>query len=197
MRKFLPSIHGFKFANSFDTQPLFKLFGKIPVGNAANGLCGGMVLTALDYFLSEKNIPSDENSPNFGNELYHYLVKRQIDSLNLPFGAVKNYLWTAYSEILFETLKELLFSNKSYPVPLTLINVHSWNPLSTFKNHQVLAYENDLLKSATIKIYDPNYPGDDDVHLKVTIGEEMDFWHSHSGYFRGFYVSKYHEKNPS
>lgn len=49
---FLPSRHGFAFVNSWPSEPAVVLttpFGKIGVGNASAGLCGGMVFAALDY----------------------------------------------------------------------------------------------------------------------------------------------------
>ena len=52
----LPSIHGFKFPNSFSvTVPLPRPFPPISPGF---GLCGGMASAALDYFLSCIPIPS-------------------------------------------------------------------------------------------------------------------------------------------
>ncbi|MBV9099387.1 MAG: hypothetical protein JO079_15160, partial [Frankiaceae bacterium] len=51
---FLPSIFGFRFVNSFPDEPDYQVdipkVGKVSIGNASNGLCGGMVYTVCDYF---------------------------------------------------------------------------------------------------------------------------------------------------
>ena len=51
--RFLPSRHGFAFTNAWPSQPAVVLdthLGQINIGNAAAGLCGGMVFVALDYW---------------------------------------------------------------------------------------------------------------------------------------------------
>src|SRR5262245_45486574 len=51
------------------------------------GLCGGMAFSALDYYLDSLPVPPGKHQPTFddanGKKLRNYLVKRQIDSLNL------------------------------------------------------------------------------------------------------------------
>jgi hypothetical protein len=83
---FLPSRCGFHFSNSsFPHVPHGKinLFGKeIAIGDAANGLCGGMVFAACDYFESRISIPPDRVAPSSGR-LFDYIVKRLYDSFNL------------------------------------------------------------------------------------------------------------------
>ncbi len=50
---FLPSQDAFAFTNAWPSEPAVVVptpFGKISIGNAAAGLCGGMVFAALDYW---------------------------------------------------------------------------------------------------------------------------------------------------
>ena len=82
---FLPSTSGFHFSNSFDHVPDLKIniLGKqIGIGDASNGLCGGMVFAARDYFESRISIPPDTDAPSSGR-LFDYIVKRLFDSFDL------------------------------------------------------------------------------------------------------------------
>jgi hypothetical protein len=51
-------------------------------------------------------------------------------------------------------------------VPLGLVKEYGASPLKLAKNHQVLAYGYDLVgDDLTVRVYDPNYPGDDSASL--------------------------------
>jgi hypothetical protein len=84
---FLPSTSGFHFSNSnFAHVPdltLGVLGQQIKIGDASNGLCGGMAFAVRDYFETGKPIPSDKTNPSSGT-LFDYLVARLFDSFNLP-----------------------------------------------------------------------------------------------------------------
>lgn len=102
---FLPSQHGFKFANSFSGHgpvATVRLFGaSIHVGDISAGLCGGMVYAALDFFLARRPIPADTSSPTQG-PLLDYISQRQIESLGPPqmLEAYKyaSWLWSKTHE---------------------------------------------------------------------------------------------------
>jgi hypothetical protein len=50
---FVASQDGFAFTNAWPSEPAVVLptpFGQIDIGNAAAGLCGGMVFAAVDYW---------------------------------------------------------------------------------------------------------------------------------------------------
>jgi len=87
---FLPSTSGFHFSNSsFDHVPPIKidiLGNQIGIGDAANGLCGGMVFAARDCFEAGVPIPPDTAAPSSG-PLFDYIVKRLLDSFNLILPA--------------------------------------------------------------------------------------------------------------
>src|SRR6185437_8999559 len=54
---FVPSQDAFAFTNSWPSAPAVTVqtpFGQVGIGNADNGLCGGMVFAALDYWHAGK-----------------------------------------------------------------------------------------------------------------------------------------------
>jgi VCBS repeat protein len=82
---FLPSTSGFHFPNSFDHVPdltIDVLGNKVGIGDANNGLCGGMVFAVRDYFEAGIPIPQQNFSPSSG-PLFDYIVKRLFDSFDL------------------------------------------------------------------------------------------------------------------
>jgi hypothetical protein len=88
--EFLPSRNGFAFANAFPHVPAKEIdlvVTKVPLGDASNGLCGGMVYAALDYFVAQRPLPpndppaADGTIPAPGSgPLFDYLVDRLLDS---------------------------------------------------------------------------------------------------------------------
>src|SRR6476659_1864864 len=65
---FLPSKNGYKFSNHwgdvpYTLPPLRGSFLDYKYGNAANGLCGGMVNSARDYFEANIAIPAQVTAP--------------------------------------------------------------------------------------------------------------------------------------
>src|SRR5436190_19892466 len=94
---FLPGKHGFRFSNSFPAGPLVTVrlpgLGPVPLGNASQGLCGGMVFAARDYFEAGTPIPDCEEPPATGSLLFDYLVRRLWDRFRLPCGPFRYYAW--------------------------------------------------------------------------------------------------------
>jgi hypothetical protein len=84
---FLPSINGLAFTNDWPSEPDVEIdvprFGKVAIGNASNGLCGGMVFTVLDVFVGD-GPPLTAPRPDPGSPLYTYIVGRLFDSFDLP-----------------------------------------------------------------------------------------------------------------
>lgn len=186
---FQPSVNGFHFANSFPHEPLLGVsipgLGPVSIGDAANGICGGMVYTVRDLF-EAGCLPGAENDPPAsGSVEFEYLVSRLVDSFNLPTGPMR------YFELMNPMLPDAtgplgavgvhgrpwVMIDESWPdvrgdidagilSPLGLIRVLSSDPRKLGQNHQVLAYRYAVDgNTITIGVYDPNHPGDDTVTL--------------------------------
>src|SRR6266498_1466408 len=89
---FTPQGSGFRFANDFPHVPLRNIgvpgVFSVPIGDASNGLCGGMAFAARDYFEAGRTPPPDATAPSSG-PLFDYFVKRLFHSFNLPYGPAR------------------------------------------------------------------------------------------------------------
>ena len=170
--RFNPAVHGFKFANTFANNMLSQFDVR------TDGLCGGMVYAALDYFNAEKTIPQQNYEPTEGTALRQFIYRRQVESLasNLdkwaeltvnPFGTRNEefYRWGLDGKPggRIDELKREIDAGR--PVPLGLKGCNE----GCNGDHQVLAigydmggYQGDFganLRQFKIFIYDPNFPG--------------------------------------
>ena len=180
---FTPSINGLHFVNSFPHEPVvtveIPLFGKIAIGDASGGLCGGMAFTVRDVFEAKSRAPiPDTTPPGPDTPLFKYLADRLIDSFDLPkAGFMKYYAWMtspdhdtgpilvrrglAWKTIMEEWPHRIRQSlDAGQLCVLGLVTVASVNPADLGRNHQVLAYGYDLggSNNLTLLIYDPNTP---------------------------------------
>lgn len=182
---FTPSFNGLHFVNAFPHEPDIVVdappFGRIEIGDASNGLCGGMVLTVCDVFATAGMAPlPDTDSPAQGSPLFRYIVARLIDSFDLPrAGFMKYYDWMvtadhdigwppffirrglAWKTIVDEwpaTIRPELDAGRLCPIGL--VTIASPDPRQLGQNHQVLAYGYDLDDASNLSlcIYDPNTP---------------------------------------
>jgi hypothetical protein len=189
--EFKPSTHGFHFANDFPQAPVltirFPRLGSIGIGNAAGGLCGGMVFAVRDFFEADQPPPESAQVPNPGTRLFEFLARRLMDSFNLPGGVLKYYRWMtcpdgnhrsvqglAWRTIHQEWPRIRALIDQGHPCPLGLVTVQSLAPLRLGENHQVLAYGYDLdekKQHLTIQVYDPNHPRQDDLTLSLAIDQ--------------------------
>ncbi len=192
---FLPSLDGFHFDNRFPAVPdrvITTPFGDLPIGNAANGLCGGMVYAALDYYNARQPIPADTDAPSSGS-LFDYLVSRLIDSFDLPTGVLRYMEWMNPNYPDSQTFFGKLFGGlngrpwcmirQEWPVikarldagqacPLGLVRLLSKEMKDLGHNHQVMAYGYDLKGTdLTLYIYDPNYHNNDEITLKLSTAD--------------------------
>jgi hypothetical protein len=185
---FLPSTYALHFPNDFPSAPIFR-FGlgsvQIPVGNAANGLCGGMVFAARDLFESGAEAPPATNPPERGSALFRYLVRRLFSSFDLPLGPLRYWFWMALptgdggvaSGLTARTIRRELPKVKAdidqgELSALGLIRTRSINPLSLGLNHQVLAYryeEDEQAGTVTVSVYDPNHPDQNSMALTLRL----------------------------
>jgi hypothetical protein len=183
---FIPSQHGFKFVNRFSgypfpfTVPQLPGLLEVPKGY---GLCGGMSSAAADFLLSGRSFPPIASVPEAATPMHQYLFRRQIDSFGrLGDAVLKVARWTAlpdggkrgtYRRSYEEFWKVRARLDKSEPVVLALIYDRANTPAeiiqNIWNNHQVLAfgYSQDPARNAAIYVYDPNYPGRDDVRLEA------------------------------
>lgn len=210
---FLASKHGFPFPNCYPPgSPVVELptpFGRITLGDASGGLCGGMVFAALDFYLTGVACPAVPTDP-----VYRYLCRRLLDSWNLPFGVLRYFDWqrrpgasrrwagvrvqdgVARLTIEEEWPKVKAWLDRGQPAPLGLVKAHSFSPRQLPKNHQVLALgyrlEGDDL---TVRVYDPNHPGDDTTTLALSLRDpeaEATVTHNREGArVRGFFLTEY------
>ena len=166
---FLPSTRGFRFANDFPHVPVRRIgvsgVLSIPIGDASNGLCGGMAFAVRDYFEAGREPPADTSAPGSG-PLFDYLCDRLFDSFDLPLGPAR-YLelmsplladgegwWSrmglaphgrAWRMVCDEWPRVRTDIDAGHPSPLGLIEVKSSNPMDLKHDHQVLAYGYDLI----------------------------------------------------
>jgi hypothetical protein len=201
---FKPSTNGFHFSNSGWKDKNIKLpvveislpkpIGKIDISNSTQGLCGGMVYAAMDYFYAKKSIPQTTDPPaKESDPLFQYLKKRLETSWD-PTGAGVNYVKFMQPEypdgdegvpqgLGVEKGRSFVIAREEWPKikadidahklsPLGLVQVKSLNPIDIGKNHQVLAYAYELNNNlVTLSIYDPNVQLNDTVRLQFNVGD--------------------------
>jgi len=180
VQTFTPSRDGFRFKNSFSGSPLPKMMRGLAAQLGASvpnryGLCGGMSSAAADYFFARTAPPSVQTPPSEGSPLYEYLYDRQLDSLGTGmFYAAKVGRWMMLDDLgrdgtqartkpEVQKIKDEIKARGVAMVYLVFGGPDGKTPL--WENHQVLAYQAD---DDAIRIYDPNFPGDDTAKLAIT-----------------------------
>ena len=211
---FAPSASGFRFPNRFPPEPVLAMGvgqRRLGVGNASNGLCGGMVFAVRDLFEAGIAPPPATEPPAGGSPLFRYVVRRLFHSFDLPVGPARYMAWMVRPSregrlglrgIAARTVGRewpliKLDLDRGVLSPIGLVRVHSFNPLELGRNHQVLAYGYQLDEESagvTISVYDPNHPGDDEVALSFSLKPGADW---KVGYFpgelpvRGFFRTRF------
>ena len=191
---FLPSRHGFGYTNAWPPQPAVVLstpFGRIDIGNAGAGLCGGMVFAALDFWHAGTVPPPDR--PEQGQPLFSWFVRRLVDSWHLPAGAAQYYQWMnlpdgdrafnafgrrvvterglAWRTLRVQWPQVRADLDRGIPVPLGVVTVASARPVDLGHNHQVLAYGYEVNGGhLAVRVYDPNRGQRDDITIDVDTG---------------------------
>lgn len=179
---FLPSAHGLRFANRFPPGPTIRLGLLDPrlvgVGDAAAGLCGGMSWLVRERFEAGLPVPPDTAPPDNGSVLFRSLVRRQIRSLDWLRGPLR-FWWMGLTgpgrarrrsrEIEWPRIRRDIDAGR---LPLVgLVRHQGWNPWRLKDSHQVLGFayavEDGPPASITIRVYDPNWPGRDDVTVTL------------------------------
>lgn len=204
---FVPSADGFAFANSWPSVPAVSvplIFGSLGIGNAARGLCGGMVYAALDYWYAGAVPPTAQ--PAAGTPLFRFIVRRLVDSWQVPVGVSRYYWWMQLSDIgaRHQTISEQWPAVKAkldagVPATLGVVTVASANPFQLGANHQVVACAYSIAGTeVTIGVYDPNSGPADDIWIKFAAAGSSGFAHNLglSLPVRGFFLTSYSAVRP-
>jgi hypothetical protein len=185
---FLPSRHGFHFVNSFHGSPLPANLGVLGSSLSRSfslpdhfGLCGGMCFAAHDNYLAGAAPPPDGTPPANGTALYNRLYARQADSIGPGLSQAARFgEWMGLTDdgrdgTWARTLRELgpivARLDKGGLVHLGLVHVSFRQTHELWHNHQVLAYARSQPEPGIVdlRIYDPNYPGRDDIAVRVRL----------------------------
>jgi hypothetical protein len=198
---FLPSANGFRFTNAWAHIPVVQVqlgsLASLSLGDAANGLCGGMSFVVADLYLSGLGQPPELSNPGGDTTAFKYIVARQFDSfagvaLPLRFYSLMRTFrpdreppWAGFLGLLgadrhsrtyvmvhdeWPKIQQRLDAGQ--PAMIGLVRVVSDEPRLLGHNHQVLAYGYDLEGTdLTLHIYDPNWPNDDTVTLELDVGD--------------------------
>ena len=180
---FLPSRHGFRFANRWPGRPArtWQLgLVHLGIGDTARGLCGGMAFAARDRFERGEAGAADTEAPAPGSPLFGEIVERQFASFGRLWLEVPLRFWLAAvggeRRRLRESLRKAWPATRAEidagrPAMLGLVRSGSWSPLAVDLGHQVVAYRYETSPDrVAIGIYDPNHPGDDTVEVRLERG---------------------------
>jgi hypothetical protein len=221
---FEPSVNGLPFTNDWSEGiPDYKLniLGQtVALGDASNGLCGGMVYTVRDLFEAGLLPPAGTANPAAETPAFNYIVARLTNSFD--YDDVNQFLsWIqmsdhdtqlahglAWHEIMEEWPKVKADLDQNTLCCLGL--VHGQEPptvgvITGIQDlggcHQVLAWGYDLSGTdLTIYIYDPDYFGDNNT-ITLNIGNPthttpiaVSNWPP--GTYRGFFRMHYAFHDP-
>jgi hypothetical protein len=190
---FTPAANGFRFTNSFPPAPTVRIdlgpVGVVGLGDASQGVCGGMVFAARDYFEAARSVPDLQTPPAEGTALFDYIARRLIDSFNGIAGVGTYAQWMllpsadlhlivgsragAFSRTVRSSWPKVRADiDLGQPSPLGLVTVHTTDLRQIGKCHQVLAYGYRVDDGATVtlRVYDPNTDHDasDDVWISFS-----------------------------
>ena len=174
--RFRPSRYGFRFRNSWPSQPARTLnlgFVRIPIGDTGRGLCGGMIFAARDRFEREEDAPADATPPGPGTPLFEEIVDRQFASFGRLFSVPIRF-WVAAAggegRRARETVRDAWPAIRAEidagrPAMIGLVRLATWNPLAPL-GHQVVGFRYvETADRVAIGVYDPNHPGEDGVEV--------------------------------
>ena len=189
---FLPSVNGLPFPNHFADAPAIRIrlgpLGPIGIGNAGDGLCGGMCRVAVARWRRGEPPPAQDRPPLAGSPLFRAIVRAQVESLDGLRAPLRFYSLQAFRPERPDPLARV-FGRRTRthetvrawrsiraaidagePAIVGLVRALGTDPRLLPRHHQVVAWayevENDRLR---LRIYDPNHPGRDDVELRLRL----------------------------
>ncbi len=212
---FDPQTNGLHFPNAFPNIPLVTIplpgHGSLPIGDAANGLCGGMAFAVRDCFEAHRAPPPDVAAPAAG-PVFDFLVRRLVDSFDVPAGPLRYFEWMSAPDddvgdepgVATRTRSEIPAVRAAIDAntlcALGLIRAHSADPKDLGKNHQVLAFgyeQDDASGRLTLHLYDPNHPDADTTFSCISDpGVPLDLQYSSGEPTRAFFVTPYRPVDP-
>jgi hypothetical protein len=181
---FVPSQHGFRFANTWPSVPAFWLgFGlfRVGLGDAGRGFCGGMSQAVRDRFERGEPPPADVVTPPGGTPLFAEIARRQLDSFDRLIVVPLRFWWGSLEPA---AIRDRQTAGAAWPAiraeidagrlaMIGLIRSAGLNPLRSGLGHQVVGFRYDESAGrVAIGIYDPNHPGDDTVELAMAPGAD-------------------------
>jgi hypothetical protein len=176
---FLPSRHGFRFANHWPTGPArtWNLgLVQVGLGDVGRGLCGGMAYAARDRFEREEAAPADVEPPAPGSQLFSEIVDRQLSSFGRLWTVPLRFWLAALGSERSrwrETVRRAWPAIRAeidagQPSMIGLVRSATVNPLALDLGHQVVGYRYESSPATiAIGVYDPNHPGDDSVEIVI------------------------------
>jgi len=177
---FLPSAHGLRFANRFPPGPTLRLGPIDPrwigIGDAAAGLCGGMTWYVRERFEAGLPVPADVEAPANGSALFRTLVRRQVLSLDWMRAPLR-FWWVGAigPERALRRTRDSEWPRIRADIDagrlsmVGLVRHTGLNPFNLVQSHQVIAFAYEVAGDVvTLRIYDPNWPGRDDVTVLLT-----------------------------
>jgi hypothetical protein len=190
---FLPSRHGFRFANSWPRSVARRWhvgMVELGIGDVSRGLCGGMVFAARDRFdRGEPGAPETE-APRQDTALFTEIVDRQFDSFGTLYVVpIRFWLSSALGNAASrgrETAARAWPASRAEidagrPAMIGLVREAGWNPLAVGMGHQVAGYRYETTPdTVSIGVYDPNHPGRDDVEIRFEQGPGGEIRHAQS-----------------
>jgi len=189
---FLPSKHGWPFKNDF---------GKVP-GIGGLYLCGGMCFSALAHYREGKPVPANPRAPKWTEGRFWEIAGRQALSLASRIGT-DILKWHRMPDRDDPDGKAGIGTRTAAEWPKVRASIDAGNPAvlclirRTTKltdHHQAVAYGYDYdeaAQRAKIAVYDPNYPGRNDVTLEISLARPSDALNARQSTgdsLRGFFV---------
>jgi hypothetical protein len=176
---FLPSTHGLRFANRFPSGPTLRLGPIDPrrfgIGDAAAGLCGGMCWLVRERFEAALPVPTLIEAPANGSALFRALVRRQVLSLDRLLTPLRFWWMGAIGperalvrarRVEWPRIRAEIDAGRL--VRVGLVRHEGLSPWRMSRSHQVVAYAYEVEgDAATLRVYDPNWPGRDDVSVTL------------------------------